>query len=148
MRRGILGFGGLLLLAACDSGAGGTETRAGEDAAPAPPAPPAEDAFVLPDARRVDATARDMAGADADPGDGTTPTDATAGDAAVADAGAAPVPPAGGLAAGAGPLRSPRYRLYAVVGPAEAAGSALSSPLYRLESGPTQWVSPPAEPAR
>ena len=105
--------------------------------------------FSLPDARRVDV---DLA--DARPAGDLRPTDARAADAgAVSDGGAdaasqPPLPPGGGLAAGAAPLRSARYRLFGVVGPAAAVGATLTSEQHRLESGPLLWVTPGAEPLR
>jgi hypothetical protein len=137
-----------LLLAACGetgggAGAGNTPPAIVDAAAGGRPVPPREDAFVLADVRVAD---------QGPPPDAeTTPPDAAPlVDADTADA-AVPVPAApaaGGLAAGAAPLRSARYRLYAVVGPAAAVGAPLTSDRFRLESGPTLWLAPTSESPR
>lgn len=87
---------------------------------------------------------------DARPSDALAPPDATA-DAASTDAGpdAAPGPangPPGALAAGAAPLRSARYRLFAIAGPAAAAGTTLTSERFRLQSGAIVWRAAPTAP--
>lgn len=137
-----------LLLAACgdaggDAGTGNTPPDIVDAAAGGRPVPPREDAFVLADLRVVDQ------GAPID-AEATAPDAAPVVDADTADA-ALPVPPApaaGGLSAGAAPLRSARYRLYAVVGPAAAVGAPLTSSRFRLESGPTLWLAPTSEAPR
>jgi hypothetical protein len=136
-----------LLLAACGDAGGdsGTENSPPDivDAARGgSPVPPREDAFVLADLRVTDQGAPPDALA---PPEDAAPTPDAEPDAMM------PVPPApaaGGLAAGAAPLRSARYRLYAVVGPAAAVGAPLTSSLFRLESGPTQWLAPVPESPR
>ncbi len=140
------------LLAACGGGGGGGDkTPSTPDAAAPPTSPPTspggrEDAFVVaPDGSVPDA------GPDAfvPPADARTPgSDGTAdaaGDVGTPDA---DVPPgnAAGFAAGARPLRSPRYRLYAVVGPAAAVGAPLQSAQYHLETGPVLWLAPSEAP--
>jgi hypothetical protein len=153
MRRSSLLAGLALTLAACGGETGGD--RAAEpvvDAAPradgANPMP-REDAFrptpdvALPDARGpvLDASAPPEVGPpDAAP-DGGPPPDA-APDALPGPAGGPP----GALAAGAAPLRSARYRLFAIAGPAAAAGSTLTSDRYRLESGAVLWRAPVSAP--
>ena len=141
------------LLGACGGDGGGEGTRVDPivDAGPRadrPPPAPLEDAFrplivaSVPDARPPAGDARSPE-ADAAP-------DATA-DAAGPDAGpdAAPGPalgPPGALAAGAAPLRSARYRLYAIAGPAAAAGTTLTSERFRLHSGAVVWRAAPSAP--
>jgi hypothetical protein len=84
---------------------------------------------------------RDGALPDGDVPDGTPPTP----DAAFADA--ARPRSAGGLCAGCGALRSPRYVLVGALGPADLAGPPLTSPRYRLEPGPVRLLNPSVEDA-
>lgn len=149
MRRGWPWLVALLLGCGEPSGGGGgdaTSSPTGRTDLGAGGSPsPAEDAFVPRlDRGLLDAVVPlDTLVVDASiPADTLAPPDAS-NDAGVRGGG----PSGGGFAAGAGPLRSARYRLEAVVGPAGAVGLTLSSNQYRLESGPILWL-PPAEAGR
>jgi hypothetical protein len=132
-----------------DNGPARADASASVDSGSGPGPSPREDAFVARDAMRADAALPPSPDAasldDVDSAADAAPAGDQGVDAAAPDA--TPPPIAFAFAAGAAPLRSARYRLYAVVGPAVAAGPLLTSVRYRLESGlSTVLVALAAEP--
>ncbi len=153
------GWAALVLLALGCTAEGGDAGDERDASAAGDAAPPSDGRTPGDDGAARDAFVAPPDGASAD--DGAAPPVDAAPDAAAPPADAAPdgaappvdaaVPgaprPAGGLCAGCGALRSPRYLLVGALGPADLAGPPLTSPRFRLEPGPVRLLNPAVEDA-